>query len=105
MCVAYAGQSPALPAPSGAHCHPRGSRGHGLAWLCWAQPADWAGLGAQVCHSGVMGTPENWCQIMISFLQTTGVVTLLSGLGRGPWSLQAPRAAVWLMWALRLPDT
>lgn len=52
----------ALHAPAGAHCHLGGSRGHGLAWLCWAQPADWAGLGAQVFHPGVMGTPENWCQ-------------------------------------------
>lgn len=60
---------------SGAHCHAKGSRGHGQAWLCCAQPAAWAGLRTQVFHSGVMGAAENWCQMMTLFLQTTGVVT------------------------------
>lgn len=55
----------------------RGSRGCGLAWLCRAQPAHWAGLGTQVFHSGVMWTPEKWCQTMILFLQTTGVVRIV----------------------------
>lgn len=74
MCVTCSGQSLALHSYSGAHCHPRGSHGHGLAWLCWAQPAHWAELGTQVFHSGVMETPENWFQIMVLFLQTTGVI-------------------------------
>lgn len=75
MCVACAGQALALHSHSGAHCHQRGSCGHSLAWLCWAQPAGWAGLRTQVFHPGVMGTAENWCQIIILFLQTTEVVT------------------------------
>lgn len=87
MCVACAGQALALHSHFGAHCHLRGSRGHGLAWLCWAQPADWAGLRTQLFHSGVMGTADfipadhwsghNCCQDLAE-------------------SLQAPWAAVWL---------
>lgn len=94
--MSCAGQALALHSHSGAHCHLRASQGHGLAWLCWAQPADWAGLGTQVFHSGVMGTPEKCCQTMILFLQTIGVVTTTVRTCQRPQVPAAPRAAAWL---------